>query len=1328
MEGNIRLKYVNEFIDETKEKVEFAVPDYQRGYKWTEENIKELLNDITELKEGEEYCLMPIITRRYIDAGNPKIEIVDGQQRLTTLKLIISHIFNDDSKCQYSIPNKCYNNLDNANITKAVGAIKSFEKKDVLKEKLFPTGKQSPFYFIWYEINGTPIDAVNTFNRVNSWKIPLKESELAKAHIFSAFGPERYAERRIANIKWANLEKLVNNPDFFSFFTIGKQKDQLSEYESAHMDLLLEILSAVRLGLPSDKREGYRYPIYKAIVMKNWDGAKLLAELERIANVMKFIYEDRVSYHLASYLLLKRKRKPIPEMVRLYINNESYPGAKALLDEIKQEPFLATADRKTIVNREYVEKLNYWETKDKQDLNNILTLYNICDALKNNAYYDFYPSVLHSKQEWTLEHIHAKNEEAKDEKKIDSIISQLNKRLSLEDKEWLKTEKEKYKNDGKGLNSFYDEILYPLLGGVEIDDLKSDSNKIDYSWYETSLKNLALLPHNENSAFNNSNYLEKIEKLKSFGLSSYIPKCTLQCFSKNWNSESVVLNEVWTEKEGRNYLETIISTITECLNNLNDSELKMNDFESKVLKITNHTDQVITENNAEVNPGTISDKAYSLRKLSNILIPDFQRAYAQGRNTPQSKEIIENFITDIRKALLCSNSPLSLDFIYGRKNKEVFEPYDGQQRLTTLFLVHLYILRKADCELSMNKEWEGFKLSYRTSIEAGRFVKAISDNNNQIFFKQNDTWKLRHLESQLYVDSQMLEDDAVKNMLRTISVIDEILGDIKAVKAVKALDNIIFSLYENLPDNNPEVFYLRTNTRGLPLTPFENFRSKYEAYLKGNNKDTTSLSVTRDRMNKYFNWFYSPEERKLPDEKLMNLFVSYFSSLYTLCDLKEDETEKSKKFVPFQYFSNIFENQSEETVMIPLLNLLDFLAEDENKIKMLTNDDDCWYSGKIKEAILNNKDNNKSDYLLVVTFFFRVFNKNSFDGEKYKAYIRVVTNLINNNVSINKDNRELWKAISMSDFSEESLLQILNNSNNNNPTIAEEAKKLRLIQADSTWRSLIENAESTAFADGFIDYLFDSDNSKEEFEQRLKTFKKYFDKEGVQKNFRTLLQTAYITMLPDGCNLYKVEFFNSKRANWRDRIFAHPEIYKDCITSILDENLFIEVNNDDSNIHKLKRWLLNPSNEWIIGVLAEKEVNGPPFIFKWSNGYPGFKQKNKWQYLLCDLYEKRYTELIRGLVKKYNDFKLDDCFKFTNPNNSDEFVVKPQDSWYDILFSYKGKYYGFSVWGELIKYQQNWNQPTEVVKEFPIFKNGCPDSCKTAEQVIAELDKLNNQN
>ena len=1205
MIGNIRLKYIDELINE---EIKFAVPDYQRGYKWTTENINELLNDIITIKDGEEYCLMPIIVRpTKSDDGNDVIEIVDGQQRLTTLRLLIDVICNNDQKCKFFIPEACYNELDIKNKENATKTINSFEKRQELKEKLLPPdGKHSPFYFIWYEIEGTEIDAINTFNRINSWKIPLKESELAKAHILSAFGADSYAERRMANIKWTNLEKLVNNSDFFSFFTIGKSKDQLIEYESAHMDLLLEILADVRLELSSDKREGQRYPIYKTIVKKSWDGAKLLAELERIANVMEFIFEDRVSYHLASYFLLTKKnskpKKSVSEIVTLYTNNDSYPGVKALLNEIKQESFLATTDGKAIVNRDYVEELNYWEAKDKSVLNDILTLYNICDALKNNAYYDFYPTVQHSKQDWTLEHIHAKNERDKDEKEIDSIINQLCGRLSSEDEKWLKEEKDKHKNDAqKGLDSFYEEILYPLLGGVNIAELKSESNKIDYSWYETSIKNLALLPHNENSAFNNSNYLEKLEKLKSFNLSSYIPKCTLQCFSRNFFSESDV-HEVWTEKEGKSYLETIISTINECLNNLDASNLSMINFRSNPLRKANNNIHAIAANNTAVSSNTISTEAYCLRNIKNILIPDFQRAYAQGRNTPQSREIIENFVSDIRKVMDRTDSSLSLDFIYGRRNNGVFEPYDGQQRLTTLFLVHLYILRKADCEQTKNQAWRGFKLNYHTSIESGRFVEAISDYKNQIFVKQKDTWKLCHLESQLYVDSQMLEDDAVKNMLRTLSVIDEKLGDLNATKSSESLSQLSFNLYDCLPDANPEVFYLTTNTRGLPLTPFENFRSKYDSYLKVryNKSKAESLSVTRKRMNKYFNYFYSPDDKKSPDEKLMNLFVSYFSSLYALYNLKEDEIEKNKKFVPFQYFANVFEkNASVESIMLPILNLLDFLTEDEgnkernfNILTVHSNEGKkaCWFAEKIRDSILNSNNEN-SAYLLLVSFFFKTFDKTSFDGEKYRAYIRVVTNLINNDVTI-EGNRSLYLNIRNGDLSEHELLKMLSTHKIKNEdskaakTIEEEIKKLEIIQADSNWRPLIEKAESTAFAAGFIGYLFDGNDNKEMFDSRLKKFSAYFDENGVKEEEKEKIVIAYIKLSSDDQN---TKYFDTSKDHWRNVIFSKirdkekASIYRTIITKLLTTDLdqIDYISGDkDTRSYKIRESLVQ--NKWFI--------------------------------------------------------------------------------------------------------------------------------------------------
>ena len=89
----------------------------------------------------------------------------------------------------------------------------------------------------------------------------------------------------------------------------------------------------------------------------------------------------------------------------------------------------------------------------------------------------------------------------------------------------------------------------------------------------------------------------------------------------------------------------------------------------------------------------MNSQEYSFAQLAStnyIRIPNLQRAYAQGRNTDKAIEIRNNFITDLKKAL-DEEKPLSLDTVYGEMKNGTFTPLDGQQRLTTLFLLHLYL-------------------------------------------------------------------------------------------------------------------------------------------------------------------------------------------------------------------------------------------------------------------------------------------------------------------------------------------------------------------------------------------------------------------------------------------------------------------------------------------------------------------------------------------------------------------------------------------------------------------------------------------------------------
>lgn len=105
-----------------------------------------------------------------------------------------------------------------------------------------------------------------------------------------------------------------------------------------------------------------------------------------------------------------------------------------------------------------------------------------------------------------------------------------------------------------------------------------------------------------------------------------------------------------------------------------------------------------------------------------ISIPSIQRDYAQGRNTVEAKKIRENFVRQLKEYILSGESH-SLDFIYGSGENGSFVPLDGQQRLTTLWLLHIYVL----CVNNKNQEdsLDDFKFTYQTRDSSKRFCYAL---------------------------------------------------------------------------------------------------------------------------------------------------------------------------------------------------------------------------------------------------------------------------------------------------------------------------------------------------------------------------------------------------------------------------------------------------------------------------------------------------------------------------------------------------------------------------------------------------------------------------
>ena len=101
-ENKIELKSINELLG-----MKFFIPLYQRGYRWTEQQVKDLLNDIWEFskkkkQEYEFYCLQPLVvklmsdeekTKCKLDNNDEWYEVIDGQQRLTTVSLFLAAIY-----------------------------------------------------------------------------------------------------------------------------------------------------------------------------------------------------------------------------------------------------------------------------------------------------------------------------------------------------------------------------------------------------------------------------------------------------------------------------------------------------------------------------------------------------------------------------------------------------------------------------------------------------------------------------------------------------------------------------------------------------------------------------------------------------------------------------------------------------------------------------------------------------------------------------------------------------------------------------------------------------------------------------------------------------------------------------------------------------------------------------------------------------------------------------------------------------------------------------------------------------------------------------------
>ncbi|MFT2011576.1 DUF262 domain-containing protein [Pontibacter sp. 13R65] len=277
---------------------------------------------------------------------------------------------------------------------------------------------------------------------------------------------------------------------------------------------------------------------------------------------------------------------------------------------------------------------------------------------------------------------------------------------------------------------------------------------------------------------------------------------------------------------------------------------------------------------------------YNLLQEHKVVIPIVQRDYAQGRQIGKAPVIRKVFLNALRKALKDkSNPPLELDFVYGyiRVNKideattKSFIPLDGQQRLTTLFLLHWFVAVK---ENKLEEAQECLKkFTYETRHSSKVFCEKLvefspTDLNKSIKSTiTNEPWFF----------TSWKNDPTVSSMLTMLDAIQEKFMDVDDVWPFLTSDEpkIVFHLLPMEKLGLPDDLYIKMNSRGKELTDFEHFKSRFSEILTKDKADIFNNKIDKDWSDLFWNLYKEQNSKdiaKLVDSGFLRFF-SYITDV-----------------------------------------------------------------------------------------------------------------------------------------------------------------------------------------------------------------------------------------------------------------------------------------------------------------------------------------------------------------------------------------------------------------------------------------------------------------
>lgn len=300
--------------------------------------------------------------------------------------------------------------------------------------------------------------------------------------------------------------------------------------------------------------------------------------------------------------------------------------------------------------------------------------------------------------------------------------------------------------------------------------------------------------------------------------------------------------------------------------------------------------------------------------ISGITIPRIQRAYAQGRSDAHAVKTRERFLSAIHNGLI--NNGLTLDFIYGSIQNGQLIPLDGQQRLTTLWLLHWY----ADKKESINDKRLA-RFSYNTRYSARDFLIKLVNYEPSLETRLSD-----EIRNEGWFPMEWINDPTVRGMLTMLDEIQKRFADIDDLW--NKLDKINFYFRDIEEMELTDDIYIKMNSRGKPLTDFEHFKAELLKIIRSENNDEAAskrIGLKIDREWTDLLWVYR-DEYNLVDNRFLNFFRIISLILIYKSDRSSSEFDLKDDF---SLLDRLYKNQPNNVAFLELA--FDCMVNIQNK-------------------------------------------------------------------------------------------------------------------------------------------------------------------------------------------------------------------------------------------------------------------------------------------------------------------------------------------------------------------------------------------------------------